>query len=77
MAKTHRGSRRNELLELPDETMRLLLELAGRLRRRELLRLRGAGEDELEADRLEIERLRWRLAGAVRRRAVDSGPRVA
>jgi hypothetical protein len=50
------------------EVERLVLELAGLVRREELLVLRGADDDDLEAHRLEIERTRWRLAGAVRRR---------
>jgi hypothetical protein len=77
MANPDEESRQNELLELEYEIERLILELAGRVQRRELLRLRGAGEDELEANRLEIERLRWRLAAAMRRRAAARGPRVA
>jgi hypothetical protein len=62
----------------PYETERLLLRLAGLVRRGEVLRAQGAPEEELEANRLEAERLRWRLASAVRRRALtDDRPRVA
>jgi hypothetical protein len=50
------------------ETERLLLELAGLVQRLERLQNDGAGDRELKAHRLEIERARWRLAGAVRRR---------
>lgn len=50
------------------ETERLLLELAGLVRRVERLREDGAAEQELRARRLEIEQVRWRLAGAVLRR---------
>jgi len=59
------------------EVERLVLELAGLVRREELLALRGADDDELEEHRLEIERTRWRLANAVRRRARVDGPAAA
>ena len=59
------------------EVERLVLELAGLVRREELLALRGADDDELEEHRLEIERSRWRLANAVRRRARADGPAAA
>jgi hypothetical protein len=59
------------------EVERLVLELAGLVRREELLALRGADDDELEAHRLRIERTRWRLANAVRRRARIDGPAAA
>lgn len=59
------------------EVERLVLELAGLVRREELLVLRGADDDDLEAHRLEIERTRWRLAGAVRRRARAERPAAA
>jgi hypothetical protein len=48
-----------------------LIERIGRLvRRREFLRRVGVDEGELRPFDVEIERLRWRLAGAVRN-AVD------
>jgi hypothetical protein len=59
------------------EVERLVLELAGLVRRAELLALRGADDDELEQHRLRIERTRWRLANAVRRRAHADGPAAA
>lgn len=59
------------------EVEQLVLELAGLVRREELLALRGADDVELEEHRLEIERTRWRLANAVRRRAVADGPAAA
>lgn len=59
------------------EVERLVLELAGLVRREELLALRGADDDELEEHRLQIERTRWRLANAVRRRARADGPAAA
>jgi hypothetical protein len=49
------------------DTERILLRIAGLVRRLEVLRARGAGHQELEATRLEIERLRWRLANVVRK----------
>jgi hypothetical protein len=59
------------------EVERLVLELAGLVRREEMLALRGADDDELEEHRLQIERTRWRLANAVRRRARADGPAAA
>jgi len=59
------------------EVERLVLELAGLVRREELLALRGADDDELEEHRLQIERMRWRLANAVRRRPSTGGPAAA
>ena len=59
------------------EVERLVLELAGLVRREELLTLRGADDDEREAVCLELERTRWRLANAVRRRARVEGPAAA
>ena len=59
------------------EVEQLVLELAGLVRREELLALRGADDDELEEHRVKIERTRWRLAGAVRRRTRADGPAAA
>jgi hypothetical protein len=59
------------------EEQRVLLLLHGLVRRREALRARGAGADELRANQLDIERARWRLAGAVRRRVAGSDPQAA
>jgi hypothetical protein len=58
------------------ETERILLHLAGLVRRLEMLRLRGAGDDELAATRVAIERLHWRLAHVVRKGRAHE-PRVA
>ncbi|HEX6787669.1 MAG TPA: hypothetical protein VF091_00395 [Gaiellaceae bacterium] len=59
------------------EVEQLVLELAGLVQREELLALRGADDDELEEHRLQIERTRWRLANAARRRARADGPAAA
>ena len=59
------------------EVEQLVLELAGLVRREEMLALRGVDDDELEEHRLQIERTRWRLANAVRRRARADGPAAA
>jgi len=59
------------------ENERLIRELAGLVRHRDALRARGAGKDELESTRREIERLRWRLANVVRRDSLADGPQAA
>ena len=48
------------------EVDRLLTRLRGLVLVRDLLRRRGASESEIEAHSAEIERVKWRLAGAVR-----------
>src|SRR3954452_14619345 len=49
------------------ETDELLLRIRGLVRVREILRDRGASDEELEAHSAEIGRLQWRLAEYVRR----------
>ena len=44
----------------------LLVRLRGLVLVRDLLRRRGASSAEIEEHSLEIERVKWRLAGAVR-----------
>jgi hypothetical protein len=56
---------------------RALYEVAALVRESDRLRGRGADEVELERNRLALERVRWRLANAVRRSAVDEGPQAA
>ena len=55
----------------------LLREIAALVREDDLLRARGADAGELERNHLALERLRWRLAHAVRRNAVTGGPQAA
>jgi len=50
----------------PCEVDRLLTRLRGLVLVRDLLERRGASPTELEEYSSEIERVRWRLAGAVR-----------
>jgi len=60
------------------EIERLVLTLMGLVRRGERLRGRGASTEELEANHIETERVRWRLANAVRgAAAIQEGPRAA
>jgi hypothetical protein len=59
------------------EVERLVLTLMGLVRRGERLRGHGASEEELEANHIETERTRWRLANAVRGTAMEEGPRAA
>lgn len=59
------------------ETERLLGELARLVRREQELRARGATEQELAGNRLAVDRLRRRLAGAARRSAAADGPQAA
>jgi hypothetical protein len=61
------------------EVERLVLVLMGLVRRGEALRREGASEAELERHRIKTERVRWRLANAVRRggRKLEQGPRAA
>ena len=61
----------------PDEVDELLAEIEVLVRRRDALRLHGAGDAELEFNRRELERLRWRLARAVREASFHEGPRAA
>jgi hypothetical protein len=56
----------------------LLLRIRGLVGVRELLRARGASDEELEEHSAEIGRLQWRLAQQVRRSlAVDPDDRAA
>jgi hypothetical protein len=55
----------------------LLLRIRGLVRVRELLRDRGASDEELEEHSAEIGRLHWRLAQLVRRAVADEGGRAA
>jgi hypothetical protein len=59
------------------EVERLVLTLIGLVRRGERLRGHGASAEELEANHIETERVRWRLANAVRGAAIQEGPRAA
>jgi len=59
------------------EVERLVLTLMGLVRRGERLRGYGASAAELEANDIETERVRWRLANAVRGAAIEEGPRAA
>jgi hypothetical protein len=59
------------------EVDEILTEIEVLVRRRDALRLHRAGTDELEANQLEIDRLRWLLALAVREAAYREGPRAA
>jgi hypothetical protein len=59
------------------EVERLVLTLMGLVRRGERLRGQGASAEELELNRIETERVRWRLANAVRGAAIERGPRAA
>jgi len=61
----------------PHEVERLLLTLMGLVRRGERLRRQGASTEELDLNRIETERVRWRLANAVRSAPVQHGPRAA
>jgi hypothetical protein len=54
-----------------------VLTLMGLVRRGERLRCHGASAEELEANHIETERVRWRLANAVRGAAIQEGPRAA
>ena len=59
------------------EVERLVLTLMGLVRRGERLRGQGASTEVLEANDIETERMRWRLANAVRGAAIHEGPRAA
>jgi hypothetical protein len=59
------------------EVERLVLTLMGSVRRGERLREHGASAEELEANHVATERIRWRLANAVRGAAIQEGPRAA
>jgi hypothetical protein len=61
----------------PSAVDEILAEIEVLVRRRDTLRLRRAGAEELEANQLELDRLRWLLALAVREAAVREGPRAA
>jgi hypothetical protein len=64
-AATRNGTLTNDVEEL-------LLRIRGLIFARAILEQRGATEVELEEHRLEIERLRWRLASLMRSDLVDS-----
>ena len=59
------------------EIERLVLTLMGLVRRGERLCRQGASAEELERNHIETERVRWRLANAVRSAAIQEGPRAA
>jgi hypothetical protein len=59
------------------EIERLVLTLMGLVRRSERLCAQGASAEELELNHIATERVRWRLANAVRGAAVERGPRAA
>jgi hypothetical protein len=59
------------------EVERLVLTLMGLVRRGERLCGQGASAEALELNRIETERVRWRLANAVRGAATERGPRTA
>ena len=59
------------------EIERLVLTLMGLVRRGERLCTQGATAEELELNHVETERVRWRLANAVRGAAIQRGPRAA
>jgi len=59
------------------EVERLVLTLMGLVGRGERLCGQGASAEELELNRIETERVRWRLANAVRGAAIQRGPRAA
>jgi hypothetical protein len=61
----------------PYEVERLVLTLMGLVRRGERLCRQGASAEELELNHIETERVRWRLANAVRGAAIQHGPRAA
>jgi hypothetical protein len=64
-AATRNGALTNDVEEL-------LLRIRGLIFARAILEQRGATQVELEEHRLEIERLRWRLASLTRGDLVDS-----
>ena len=55
------------------EVEQLLERIGNLVRRRDFLRRVGVERHELRTFDTEIERLRWRLAGAARARAVEGG----
>jgi hypothetical protein len=59
------------------EVERLVLTLMGLFRRGERLCRQGATAEEVELNHIETERVRWRLANAVRGAAIERGPRAA
>jgi hypothetical protein len=59
------------------EVERLVLTLMGLVRRGERLYVQGASAEERELNRIATERMRWRLANAVRGAAIQHGPRAA
>lgn len=65
----HSASRNGTLTNDVEE---LLLRIRGLIFARAILEQRGATEVELEEHRLEIERLRWRLASLMRGGPADS-----
>ena len=67
---TERSATRNGTLT--NDVEELLLRIRGLIFARAILEQRGATEVELEEHRLEIERLRWRLASLIRAGPADS-----
>jgi hypothetical protein len=67
---TERSAARNGTLT--NDVEELLLGIKGLIFARAILEQRGATEVELEEHRLEIERLRWRLASLMSGGAADS-----
>ncbi len=67
---TERSASSNGTLTL--EVEELLLRIKGLIFARAILEQRGATEVELEEHRLEIERLRWRLASLMSPRRSDT-----
>ena len=67
---TERSATRNGMLT--NDAEELLLRIRGLIFARAILEQRGHTEAELEEHRLEIERLRWRLASVMRGGPADS-----
>jgi hypothetical protein len=67
---TEHAATRNGVLT--NDVEELLLRIRGLIFARAILEQRGATQVELEEHRLEIERLRWRLASLMRGGLADS-----
>jgi len=67
---TERSTARNGMLT--NDVEELLLRIRGLIFARAILEQRGHTEVELEEHRLEIDRLRWRLASLMRGDPADS-----
>lgn len=67
---TERSATRNGMVT--NDAEELLLRIRGLIFARAILEQRGHSEVELEEHRLEIERLRWRLASLMRGDPADS-----